>query len=642
MRSSLTPPHARVLLSCLLLGLGVSVLALPVPAHATVAEGEEAGRMVLVLDSSGSMKEQAGGTTKIQAAKEALGLVVEQLPEDAEVGIRVFGAEVFDRSKPGACTDSQNVVPVGPLDRGALTAAVADYQPYGETPIGHALGEAAKDLGPGAEGERRTIVLLSDGEPTCQPDPCKVAERLAKQGVDLAINVVGLDVSGKAREALQCIARAGNGDYYDAGSADELANSLIKVSVRDLRGFRLTGERVEGGTTPQDALPIEPGTYVDTSLPEEGLRYYLVDRPEGGGVSFSALVRPPKGDENWNTVVSVSLLTPDGQRCAHSYAQSLQVLGMTPLTSTAVTFNPFAQTRLASEECVAAPQLLAAVSSKAGVGDYRLQVSTQPAVQNADALPGPVADEGDWIDVVDVATAGPREPVVGGVNFDDAPELVPGTTYSDSLRPSEVLVYKVRAGYGQAVRLSASLGTDPQAASVVGLQGPHVTLHSYSGLGQRLTQVNEPDKGVRSSEFYNGGEPRLLTAVVPPIRVRNVESPQPGVRTLIQDGYQYFALGMARAVSAQDAQFAAPVTISAELVGEVEGEPEYAGDVAGPGDEGAAAAEDGGTSETPDQSSNQAAVESDDPAPVVWWTLGGLGVLLLAAAAVVLVRRSRA
>ncbi|WP_114422774.1 VWA domain-containing protein [Nocardioides houyundeii] len=100
MRSSLTPPHARVLLSCLLLGLGLGVLALPVPAHATVAEGEEAGRMVLVLDSSGSMKEQAGGTTKIQAAKEALGLVVEQLPEDAEVGIRVFGAESSTAASP--------------------------------------------------------------------------------------------------------------------------------------------------------------------------------------------------------------------------------------------------------------------------------------------------------------------------------------------------------------------------------------------------------------------------------------------------------------------------------------------------------------------------------------------------------------
>ena len=40
---------------------------------------------------------------------------------------------------------------------------------------GSALKGAAEDLG--TEG-KRTIVLLSDGEPTCSPDPCKVAKDL--------------------------------------------------------------------------------------------------------------------------------------------------------------------------------------------------------------------------------------------------------------------------------------------------------------------------------------------------------------------------------------------------------------------------------------------------------------------------------
>src|SRR5690606_2128402 len=108
-------------------------------------------------------------------------------------------------------------------------SAVRDYEPYGETPVGYALQQAAKDLGPAGDGEPRTIVLLSDGEPNCEPDPCKVAADLAKQGIDLTINVVGLDVSGKARRALQCIAEAGNGDYYDASSAEDLSNSMVKV-----------------------------------------------------------------------------------------------------------------------------------------------------------------------------------------------------------------------------------------------------------------------------------------------------------------------------------------------------------------------------------------------------------------------------
>ena len=143
--------------------------------------------------------------------------------------MRVFGATVFSRQDEGACTDTQNVVPVGPLDREALTAEIGRYTPYGETPIGNALKGAARDLGP--EG-KRTIVLLSDGEPTCAPDPCQVARTLRRQGVDLTVNVVGLDVSGAARRALQCIARAGGGTYYDVSDPDELAGSLVSVSVR--------------------------------------------------------------------------------------------------------------------------------------------------------------------------------------------------------------------------------------------------------------------------------------------------------------------------------------------------------------------------------------------------------------------------
>jgi Ca-activated chloride channel family protein len=62
-------------------------------------------------------------------------------------------------------------------NRSALRQALRTYRPYGETPIGFALQEAAEDLGD--EG-RRTVVLVSDGEPTCDPDPCEVARDLSE------------------------------------------------------------------------------------------------------------------------------------------------------------------------------------------------------------------------------------------------------------------------------------------------------------------------------------------------------------------------------------------------------------------------------------------------------------------------------
>lgn len=124
------------LISCTLLA---ATLLAPAPA----AHADPASKMMLVMDSSGSMKEKLpGGQRRIQAAKQALNTVIGSLPGNQAVGLRVYGAEVFDKSEKGACTDSQRVVDLGTDNRGALTQAVKQYKPYGETPIGYALQQA--------------------------------------------------------------------------------------------------------------------------------------------------------------------------------------------------------------------------------------------------------------------------------------------------------------------------------------------------------------------------------------------------------------------------------------------------------------------------------------------------------------------
>lgn len=77
------------------------------------------GKLVLVLNSSGSMAQRIGGDSKISIAKHALNTVVDHLPTGAQVGLRVYGATVLKRSDTGACTDSQVVVPIGTDNRAA-------------------------------------------------------------------------------------------------------------------------------------------------------------------------------------------------------------------------------------------------------------------------------------------------------------------------------------------------------------------------------------------------------------------------------------------------------------------------------------------------------------------------------------------
>src|SRR5690606_18077884 len=144
------------------------IAAGPLPTDRALAE--EDGKLELVLDSSGSMKESAGGgLTKIEAAKKALHSVTDGLPDGSNVGLRVYGATVYSRKDPGGCGDSQQVLRIGPVDEAALHAEIDRYKPYGETPIAGSLKQAAKDLG--SKG-KRSSVLVSDGEETCDEDPC--------------------------------------------------------------------------------------------------------------------------------------------------------------------------------------------------------------------------------------------------------------------------------------------------------------------------------------------------------------------------------------------------------------------------------------------------------------------------------------
>ena len=139
--------------------------------------------MILILDASKSMKADDGtGRPKFQAAKEALNTLVDELPDDAKVGLRVYGSQVSGTGKEEGCADTRLVSPVVALDREGLKQQIAALSPKGFTPIGASLQGAVKDLG---TAKQKTVVLVSDGGDNCAPpQPCGVAKQISKGGID--------------------------------------------------------------------------------------------------------------------------------------------------------------------------------------------------------------------------------------------------------------------------------------------------------------------------------------------------------------------------------------------------------------------------------------------------------------------------
>ena len=409
------------------------------PSLAASAADDERGQMMLVLDSSGSMAEPAsGGTSKIKAAKKSLGTVIDDLPGDAPVGLRVYGAKVESRSQPGACTDSQRVVDIGTDNRDDLQGAVDSYRPFGETPIGYAMQQAAKDLGPDG---KRTIVLVSDGEPTCKPNPCKVAAKLAKDGIEMRIDVVGLDVSGKARKALSCIADKGNGTYYDAGDAEELTDALSTVSERAAKPYEPIGKPISGGEDRQHAEQIAAGDWLDNlGAPgsDTGARWYEFERTiPKSTIHVSATI----ANSTDTDALHVRVFAGDTE-CGYAGGQA------------PATYKPFVVAALAApgfsdfqEECVQSDELMVKVQRGTPSGDrakasdvpLELRIIEEAPATNADSLP----DESEEREEQKPSMSNPTD-VVGGNTFGNAVEIEPGA-YSGTLVPGEAQLFEIDA-----------------------------------------------------------------------------------------------------------------------------------------------------------------------------------------------------
>ncbi|KQY60164.1 hypothetical protein ASD11_11845 [Aeromicrobium sp. Root495] len=446
------------------LTLVTSVLAVLSVGPSTAAEADETGRLMLVLDSSGSMKEKAaGGQTKIAAAKDALGRVIGALPAEQEVGLRVYGAKVFERGDAGACTDSQRVVDLGTDNRDQLRKAVSAYKPYGETPIGYALQQAGKDLG--GEGQR-TIVLVSDGEPTCDPDPCKVAAQLSDQGIDLKIDVIGLDVKGSARSQLRCIAEKGNGTYTDARDADSLAEQLTVAQTRATRPFDLTGTPIEGTPAPGSAPLITTGQYLDT-IPLDGSLFYRLERTAPGSTFHAGVTFKGVTGSSGNAVNLQLFADLEGVRCGSGLAFDNSVGEKTPLIF-ATTSSWKSQ---ADDPCNVQKDLYLEVKP----GFSQNEIAGQPIEVVLYEEP-PLKDTSGR----GLATASPPTPwrtlepttpetVVPGSSIANAPVVSDGT-YQGDLNPGESQVYAIPVGWGQDVQaqLDADLNPAVLKAAAVG------------------------------------------------------------------------------------------------------------------------------------------------------------------------------
>ncbi|HXV11673.1 MAG TPA: VWA domain-containing protein, partial [Burkholderiales bacterium] len=248
-------------LACALLGVARPSAVFTLPAeHQTI---------VLAIDVSRSMRASDVKPSRLGAAQRAVIDFVQDLPSNVRVGLVTFAGTAAIVQTPTSNRDDlvaavnrfqlQRRTATGTGLLMALSLLLPDAgidveaevfdrdfsRRAGAAPLG-AAARQLKDFKPVAPGSYTTgaVVLLSDGRRTTGPDPLAAAKLAAERGVRVHTVGFGTKEGGPVNfedmviymrfdeEALKAIAGITEGEYFHAGSADDLRKIYKNLTAK--------------------------------------------------------------------------------------------------------------------------------------------------------------------------------------------------------------------------------------------------------------------------------------------------------------------------------------------------------------------------------------------------------------------------
>lgn len=240
--------------------------AIEVAATRSVAAG---GAVEIIFDASGSMYKRVDGVPRIDIARQVLtDLVQNTLPDSATVALRVFG-----NREAQSCRTDLEIVP-GPLNRQAVIDVLAGIRPQdrSRTPLADSLLQVEKDLAK-IDGTK-LIVMLTDGEESCDGDPDAAIAQLREKGLDVRLNIVGFAIEDESlKKTFARWADSGGGRYFNADSADQLGAALGDALLPKFQVLDESDAVVAVGTAGSVAVEVPVGSYRVRVLTDPPVEY---------------------------------------------------------------------------------------------------------------------------------------------------------------------------------------------------------------------------------------------------------------------------------------------------------------------------------------------------------------------------------
>lgn len=184
---------------------------------------------MIVFDASGSMAGNLGQgimteKPRIYEVRKALARVLPAVTQHRKVGLISYG--------PGPYRQCNVRLDLRPTFAAAepIMSVVRGLSPAGKTPLTEAVQQAAEVLN--YKTNPGVVVLLTDGEETCDRDPCALGQMLAENGNNIVVHVIGFQMRNFSWTGVgsvldvKCLAEKTGGRYISAEDEEDLARAF--------------------------------------------------------------------------------------------------------------------------------------------------------------------------------------------------------------------------------------------------------------------------------------------------------------------------------------------------------------------------------------------------------------------------------
>jgi hypothetical protein len=262
--------------------------------------------LLLMVDKSGSMADDG----KWAAVTSALdGFFADPASAGLRVALRFFPDGACDSQACSVAECAKPLVDLAPLtlasapadaQEAALVAAMASRSPGGDTPMFAALSGAeawgAKHQG-GQDGEKATVVLVTDGEPNgCNDDILAIASAATNGRLAHGIATYAVGLAGSNVDHMNLIAQAGGTKQAFFIGAGDVGAALL-AALKQIEGEQIACD-LAIPAPPKGAL--DPGKVNVVYVPGDGSSPVTIGRVEGpafcthGGWYFDDASAPTK------------------------------------------------------------------------------------------------------------------------------------------------------------------------------------------------------------------------------------------------------------------------------------------------------------------------------------------------------------